>query len=1140
MIFESFWPLAFLLAVPIVIILYLLVPKGKDTRISSNLLWEKLFRNQQSKTFLEKFIHNLLMYLQIVILLLLVLALMSPYIQRQGSGGGNVIFVLDTSGSMQHTSSDGRTRLEEAVAELKAYMDSSEGSSFTIVTNDGTGTSLLAVNSSDKSGLYRTLKEVECTDTAGNLSEAVSAVQTLCGDEEQKKASTVIIFTDGIGASSAEEFTRMLDAEVRVMGEAVSNVANTFLSCSKDGEGYTAAAGIVNYSDYTANLEVSLYEGDQLLEIRQVSVAPEESYTCLFENIHWGGEILRTEISSVEFEGSDAKDSLAADNKAYAVAESASRIDAVLIGEGNTYIEKAYLAVTGTNLAKAKEESALSVTEDTIRIYDADSAEKQQEHVSRLVFSDGTGASGTQENVSLTVSDTELTSGISEFAVGANVTYTYDLPEWATGFLWYKDACAGYYGEHDGIKQVVLGFDLRESDFALQAEYPVFMANALSFLADSSLLAQTVYEAGETVLFHPQSDIDVSTLAASTQKAGVYEVQAGEKQESYVVRFATGSQSDGRITAEGTGEQASYQGQLVRKQIRNIILILVLILLILEWICYVRQQRYRGRFYLVVRVIGLAMIVLALMGISISRRGAANTTVFLVDISNSNEQNLEEMEEYLSETIKKMPDKNQYAVIAFGKNALVEEFLTSEKHSSDIMSMPDKTATNLEDAVSKGLSMIPEDAAGRLVILTDGKQTKGNISNTASALAARDVELLSLLYDAEQGKDAYIENVELPSYLYAGDSYSMTVTAVSNYDTDAVLQIWVGSQQKSQSEVHLNKGSNQFVLKQKVSGENAESFQVRVVAEGDTCEENNTYSAYSVIDTLPKVLVISGMKEDSAKFASLLETAGCNYNVVSALNAPESLEEMLQYKSIILENVYRTDLPEEFLEHIDTYVKDYGCGLVCCGGEESYALGGYRDTELETVLPVDMELRGVDELPTLAMVMVIDHSGSMSEIADPSTGATNLDLAIEAADAAVDQLRDTDYVGVLTFDDKYTWQVEITQASDKDAIHQKIQTVFEGGGTTIKPAVREAISKVQDCDADIRHVVLLTDGQGETRNYNDIISDCLDSGITLSTVAVGDGADTLLLENLAEQCEGRYYYSDIGTDIPKILHRRFS
>ena len=84
MIFESLWPLAFLAAVPVIIILYLLKPKGEDYRISSNLLWQKLLKNEQSKTFFEKFVHNILMYLQILIIVLLVVALMSPFIRTQG------------------------------------------------------------------------------------------------------------------------------------------------------------------------------------------------------------------------------------------------------------------------------------------------------------------------------------------------------------------------------------------------------------------------------------------------------------------------------------------------------------------------------------------------------------------------------------------------------------------------------------------------------------------------------------------------------------------------------------------------------------------------------------------------------------------------------------------------------------------------------------------------------------------------------------------------------------------------------------------------------------------------------------------------------------------------------------------------
>ena len=1138
MIFESFWPLFFLAAVPIIIILYLLKPKGIDHLISSNLLWKKLLKNEQSRTFFEKFVHNILMYLQILIIGLLVIALMSPFIRAQGQGGGRKILLIDTSGSMQHVGESGRSRLEEAVENACDFVRISENTKFSIVTVDGTGVNLLAVDIGDADNLIQTLRGLECSDSGGSLVAAQGVLDTLVG-EDAENAADLIVYTDGASAEEFESLVSIAGSELHVVGEPTANVANeyTVFSLREDGS-YDVMVSMVNYSDMEASLDVGLYgEGEKLIALSQMHLAPGESKICLFEQIDWKGESLESRLSGISFSGG-GRDSLAKDNISQAVKNRGNLIDGLLVGDGNTFIEKAYQAVTGSSIAKAESDASAESRSFNVVIYDSGWNPGTTEG-NKLLFGDVRGESVEKlENVVLDMTDCDLTAGLSGFNIGVNTAYCFALPEGAESFLQYDGKCVGYYGEIDGRKEIVVGFDIRESDFPLRAEFPVFLANAMIYLSDTSWLASNVYYAGEEIALQPWAEPDSTRFESRPRKAGLYQVGNADYQESYVVRFQTSTESDGQRDADSVSNGGELRLQKVKRTLRNVFLLLALAFLVVEWIVYVRQMRYRGKFYLVLRCLVFLCVLLALCGISFKLGSSGTATVFVVDLSDSNEEHLEEMKSYLGRTISGMPSRNVYGIVTFGKDALVEQFLSEEKHYAGLMTVPEKSATNFEEAVSRALTLIPGGYNARLVVLTDGKETGGDIRHMAQALSASRAEFLTLLYEDEETPDVYIDNVTLPANLHPGDKYSVTVLVESNYETDAVLELYNGSQKTAASDVHLNRGSNRFVFSLQVSedaGSNAmEILRAQVKAVGDTCQENDVYSAYSVVEAAPRVLVISGRNKSVSGFTSVLNAAGCDYSAVSALNAPDNIDAMLEYKSIILVDTYIDDLPAGFLENLETYVKDYGCGFVCCGGEDSFALGGYRDTVLETVLPVDMALRSVDEKPSMAMVMVIDRSGSMTFSADGSS-ASNLDVAIRAATVAVDNLADSDYVGVLTFDDKYSWQVELTSVDDRADIKKKIEGIDEGGGTTIKPALQEACRVLAQSEASVKHVVLLTDGMGETSDFRDVVEAYEDAGITLSTVAVGEGSDTQLLERLANNCGGRYYYSDISSDIPKIF-----
>ncbi len=1139
MIFESLWPLFFLAAVPVIIILYLLKPKGVDHLISSNLLWQKLLKNQQSKTFFEKFVHNILMYVQILIIALLVIALMSPFIHVTGQNGGRKILLIDKSGSMQHVGTSGKSRLEEAVEQAGEYIRASQNTKFSLVTVDASGAEILAVDSTDTDGLVAILKGLECSDSGGSLAVAQGVIDTLAGTEAEDGAD-LIVYTDGAGAADFEQLHNMTERSLQVVGEPGANVANeyTVFTLREDGL-YDVMVSMTNYSGQRASFDVSLYDEDEsLMALSQMSLESAETQISLFEAVEWEGQSISSKISGIQF-ADGKKDSLDADNISTAVKKRGNLINGLLVGEGNIFLEKAYKAVTGADIVKAASDGAAGSDAVNVVLYDVGQEPEIVAHNGLLFGNVHNGAVETLENVVLDMTDCDLTAGLSGFTIGVNKAYCFELPKGAKSFLEYNGKCVGYYVEFPDHKEVVVGFDIRETDFPLRAEFPVFLANAMIYLSDTSWLASNVYYAGEEIALQPWAEVETAQFDNRPMKAGLYSIGNEEYQEAYVVRFQTATESDGQAVAESVSDTGAVTLQQVRQTLRNIFLVLVLILLIIEWIIYVCQMRYQGKFYLVVRGVVLLCVLLALFGIKIRLGGNQTATIFVVDISNSNEEHLEEMEEYLRKKVEAMPSGNDYGIVCFGKNNLVEQFLTSEKQYGGLMTVPEKTATNFEEAISRALTMIPAGASGRIVVLTDGKETSGDIQRMAGALTAARVELLTLLYEDVATSDVYIENMTLPTYLHPGDKYSVNVQVESNFDTDAVIELYNGSEKVAENVVHLNKGTNRFAFSRQVAEEitaNAmENLRAVVKAEGDTCEENNAYSAYSVVESAPRVLVIAGQDTEASHFTTVLNAAGCDYSVLSTLNAPEDIHSMLEYKSIILVDTYMDDLPKGFLDNLETYVKDYGCGFVCCGGEDSFALGGYRDTVLETVLPVDMEMRNVNEMPSMAMVMVIDRSSSMSGSMNNNGGATSLDVAIRAATVAVDNLRDSDYVGVLTFDDGYSWQVDIVQAKDRETIKNAITGIDMGGGTTIKPALEEAYKALLSSEVSVKHVVLLTDGMGETAYFDDVIQNYLDAGITLSTVAVGTGSDTKLLEKLANSCGGRYYYSDIASDIPKIF-----
>ena len=231
------------------------------------------------------------------------------------------------------------------------------------------------------------------------------------------------------------------------------------------------------------------------------------------------------------------------------------------------------------------------------------------------------------------------------------------------------------------------------------------------------------------------------------------------------------------------------------------------------------------------------------------------------------------------------------------------------------------------------------------------------------------------------------------------------------------------------------------------------------------------------------------------------------------------------------------------LKLLERYVLEGG-GLMMTGGPGSFGLGGWARSPVERALPVRMDLRTRVDVPLVALVMVIDRSLSMLG-AGGSGGTTKLSLAIEGASNVIELAGERDQIGLVTFSDTTKWVFKPVRASEanKDRMLEETGKIQSDGGTILGPTYREAIRALEDSNAAIKHLILLTDGQiadneGPSQvmpDFAGIAAQAKRNGITTSSIALGGDADVTRLNQIAKSGGGRFYAALDADTLPRIF-----
>jgi uncharacterized membrane protein/uncharacterized protein YegL len=539
-----------------------------------------------------------------------------------------------------------------------------------------------------------------------------------------------------------------------------------------------------------------------------------------------------------------------------------------------------------------------------------------------------------------------------------------------------------------------------------------------------------------------------------------------------------------------------------------------------------RVAQWRRWLSLALRTAIFAALVLALAGAQVLWAGSDTTTVFVIDNSDSIAPAARaRADQYVQQALDVMPTDDRGAVVVFGGDAIVERAPSGDREFVRSTVAPPSDQSDLQRAIELSLALLPSETRKRIVLLSDGAETRGRALDAAAAARAAGVPIDTVsLVSPPAAEDVAVDVLEAPATAREGQRIGLSIRYRSGRATPAQLQILLDRQVILEQNVELEPGGNAIRVTVPAPSPGFHSWEARLLAPDDTVGANNVQFGFTEVRGEPRVLLVEGAPGRAANLQAALRSANLNPTTILPNALPTSLIGLDAYDVIALVDVPYRALPPRAAELLPAYVRELGRGLLMVGGEDSYAAGGYLDTPVETALPVTMRTRGVKVQPDIAIVLLIDRSGSMS--------GEKLVLAKEGAAQAFSTLAEGDQIGVVAFDDGATWAVDLQPKPPADVFLDDLGGIAEGGGTDLRPGLELAADALEKADAKIKHVVLLTDGQAD-RNYDDVIERFKQNAITLSTVGIEDYDPNL--EKIAPETGGRFYEVQNLRDVPRLF-----
>ena len=534
---------------------------------------------------------------------------------------------------------------------------------------------------------------------------------------------------------------------------------------------------------------------------------------------------------------------------------------------------------------------------------------------------------------------------------------------------------------------------------------------------------------------------------------------------------------------------------------------------------------WRSSLSLLTRLIIIAAVVLALAGLQLLRPQDGMFVYYLLDRSDSIPAGFQEAaRNYVHRNAQTKKQGDRAGVIVFGSEASIESSAAAVLDLQKVQAVVSAEKTDIAAAIRLAAAAFPEHGQKRITVLSDGNENSGDALEAVYAARELGVTLDVVPLGSGQGNDAILQRVTIPSNVKRGQAFEVKVFVQSERAQSGILRLFRNDQYLGEQRISLEEGKNQIAFTQTLEQSGFYSYQAQIEVVGDPVPQNNRGTAFVTIRGNPRVLLVSSQPDQDGTLFAALKSAQFDVTFGGLDRMPGSLPEWQSYDTIFLSNIAAGDLGTEQMQRLESAVRDYGVGLVCVGGDQAFAAGGYRGTPLESTLPIDMELSSKKVLPKGALVLVV-HATEF-----PNGNQWARDIAY----AALDALGPQDELGVVLWDGKERWLFELTPVGDKKATGKLISGMNPGDMVSFQGPMEMAADALAKSTANLKHMVVFSDGDPSAPR-DALLKSIVDRRISISSVMIGGHVTPETMIQMAEVGKGRFYDVRSPGQLPQIF-----